>query len=149
VLIFSHTPPAGAVGLGGPEGHHVTGWNRLFVVIAVCWALVAPFLLMADANSPVHQTYSWCADTAYKVYGSSSSPQLDNARYDAERKKCSDIFIRDVVILPKLLTAMAGQGERQLGLVAWGFLVIPLVLFWLVAWGLGRIAIWVGAGFRR
>ena len=31
----------------------MTGWNRLFVVIAVCWALVAPFLLMAEANGPL------------------------------------------------------------------------------------------------
>jgi len=28
----------------------MNGWNRLFVIVAVCWALVAPFLVMADVN---------------------------------------------------------------------------------------------------
>ena len=127
----------------------MNGWNRLFVVIAVCWALVAPFLIMNGANSSVEQTHSWCADTAYKLYGTGSSPQLDMAKYDIEIKKCSDIFIRDFVSLPKLLGAMAGQGERQLGLVAWGIIVIPLALLWIVGWGLARIVFWVAAGFRR
>jgi hypothetical protein len=57
--------------------------------------------------------------------------------------------MHDFVSLPKLLSAMAGQGKRQLGLVARGFIVIPLALLWIVAWGLGRIAYWVAAGFRR
>ena len=32
----------------------MSGWNRLFVVVAVCWALVAPFGLMHDVNRSVY-----------------------------------------------------------------------------------------------
>jgi hypothetical protein len=31
----------------------MSGWNRLFVVVAVLWAIAAPFVLMADTNTPV------------------------------------------------------------------------------------------------
>lgn len=51
----------------------MNGWNRLFVVILVCWVLVAPFLLMAEANRPVEQSQYLCSDTAYRFYGSSDS----------------------------------------------------------------------------
>ena len=127
----------------------MSGWNRLFVVVAICWMLVAPFLLMADTNRPIEQVKDLCTDTAYNRYGSSSSVQLDMAKYDAEVKKCIDAYIRDFVSPPKLLSAMAGQGERELGLVAWGFILIPLALLWIIAWALGRIVFWVAAGFRR
>jgi hypothetical protein len=127
----------------------MSGWNRLFVVIAVCWALVAPFLLMADANGPIERVRNLCTDTAYDLYGTGSSPQLNLPGYEAEARRCLDNYMRDFVSLPKLLGAMVGQGERQLGLVAWGFILIPLALLWIVAWGFGRIGYWVAAGFRR
>jgi hypothetical protein len=31
----------------------MNGWNRLFVVIAVLWAIVAPFWLLDGVNKPV------------------------------------------------------------------------------------------------
>ena len=127
----------------------MSGWNRLFVIVAVCWALVAPFLLMAEANKPIEQTQSMCADVAYNLYGSSSSSHLDMARYDAEVKKCIDTYVRHVVSIQKLLSAMAGQGERELGLVVWGFILIPLAVLWIVGGGLARIVFWVAAGFGR
>jgi hypothetical protein len=128
----------------------LSGWNRLFVVVAICWMLVAPFLLMAETNRPIERVKDLCTDTAYNSYGSSSSViRLDMAKYDAEVKKCIDAYIRDFVSPPKLLSAMAGQGERELGLVAWGFILIPLALLWIIAWVLSRIVFWVAAGFRR
>jgi hypothetical protein len=100
---------------------------------------------MADANSPTEKIQALCANVAYERYGSSSSGQLDMARYDSEVKKCIDAYVRDFVSLPKVLSAMVGQGERELGLLAWGFILIPLALLWLLA----RIVFWVFAGFRR
>jgi hypothetical protein len=82
-----------------------------------------------------------------KWYSSSGSSELNLPKYDAESKKCIDSYIRDFVRLPNLLSAMAGQGERQLGLVAWGFFLIPLALLWIVVWGLRRIGYWVAAGY--
>jgi hypothetical protein len=119
------------------------------VVVAICWILVAPFLLMADTNRPIEQVKDLCTDTAYNRYGSSSSVQLDMAKYDTEVRKCIDAYIDGFVSLRKLLSAMAGQGERELGLVAWGFILIPPALLWIMAWALGRIVLWVAAGFRR
>jgi hypothetical protein len=65
----------------------LSGWNRLFVVVAICWMLVAPFLLMAETNRPIERVKDLCTDTAYNSYGSSSSViRLDMAKYDAEVK---------------------------------------------------------------
>jgi Na+-transporting methylmalonyl-CoA/oxaloacetate decarboxylase gamma subunit len=33
--------------------------------------------------------------------------------------------------------------------VAWGFILIPLALLWVVVWGIGRVVRRVAAGFRR
>ena len=127
----------------------MNGWNRLFVVVAVMWAVVAPFLLMAESNKPVHSLYSMCTDTAYQLYGSSSSSKLDMNRYRAEVAKCSEAFVRDFVSLPGVLGAMVGAGDWKLGAVAWGFVLIPLALLWIIAWSAARIVHWVAAGFRR
>jgi hypothetical protein len=89
---------------------HMNGWNRLFVVIAVCWAIVAPFLLMEDANRPVHQIFDSCGSAAYHRYGASDSTiRLDWAKYEEEAAKCLAAFSRDFVSLPKLLSALIGM----------------------------------------
>ena len=127
----------------------MNGWNRLFVVVAVVWALVAPFLLMAESNKPVHSMHSLCTDTAYQLYGSSSSSKLEMNRYRTEVAKCSEAFVRDFTSVPGIFGAMIGAGNWTLGLVAWGFIVIPMALLWIVAWGVGRVVHWVAAGFRQ
>jgi hypothetical protein len=104
---------------------------------------------MAETNRPIEHEKDLCTDSAYNRYGSSSSVQLDMAKYDVEVKKCIDAYLLDFVSPGKLLSAMAGQGERELGLVAWGFIVIPPALLWIIAWALGQIVFWVTAGFRR
>ena len=35
----------------------MNGWYRLFTVIAICWALAAPFLVMSGVNEPTHRTF--------------------------------------------------------------------------------------------
>jgi hypothetical protein len=47
---------------------------------------------------------------------------------------------------PKVLCAMVGQGARRLGLVAWGSILIPSALLWIIAWSLARIPIAAGRG---
>jgi len=32
---------------------------------------------------------------------------------------------------------MFGSGDRILGVAGWGFLLIPLVLLWVLSWGIG------------
>jgi hypothetical protein len=125
------------------------GWNRLFVVVAVVWALVAPFLLVAENNKPAERLFSLCSDAAYHLYGSSSSSQLDMDRYRAEEAKCSAALVRGLISVPGMFGAMVGAGDWKLGGVAWGFVLIPLALLWIVAWGVGRVVRWVAAGFRR
>ena len=51
----------------------MSGWNRLFVVIAVLWAVAAPIILMVDTNRPVHQAFDRCGDAAYRNYGASDT----------------------------------------------------------------------------
>jgi hypothetical protein len=127
----------------------MNGWNRLFVVVAVCWTLVAPFWLTAGVNAPIEKAQSSCTDVAYNLYGSSSSTKIDMERYRSEVDKCIKTAIGQYVSIPKVLSAMIGQGDYQLGLIAWGFILIPLALLWIVGWGLGRTVSWVAAGFRR
>ena len=62
---------------------------------------------------------------------------------------CVDRYVRDSVNVLKVLGAMVGAGDRTLGLVSWGFILIPLVLLWIISWGVGSIAIWVWGGFFR
>ena len=45
----------------------MNGWNRLFVVIAVCWVVVAPLLLTAEGNRPVEQMLGLCSDAVYQA----------------------------------------------------------------------------------
>jgi hypothetical protein len=127
----------------------MNGWNRLFVIVAVVWALVAPFLLVAENNKPAERMFSSCSDVAYQLYGSSSSSKPDWDRYRAEEAKCSATLVRGLVGLPETFGAMFGAGDWKLGGVAWGFILIPLALLWIVAWGVGRVVHWVAAGFRR
>src|SRR5215211_2850255 len=122
----------------------MNGWNRLFVVVAICWAIVAPFLMMSEANGPVEQIFKMCSDTAYRRYGSSDSPRLDWDRYQAETKKCLDSFTRDFTSLPKVLLALVGAREDStLSLQAWGFILIPLCLLWVIGRVIGGIVRWV------
>jgi hypothetical protein len=128
----------------------MSGWNRLFVIVAVCWAVVAPFLALDSINRPVEQTFDWCADSAYRRYGASDSTvRLDWDMYTAERDKCLDALVRNLIGLPQLFSAMIGVGNQTHGLVAWGTFLIPVCLLWVLGWCLGRIVRWVAAGFRR
>jgi hypothetical protein len=104
---------------------------------------------MGEANEPVHQRESQCADSAYRRYGASDSTmRLDMDRYNAEHALCLDAFVRDYVSLPRLLSALIGMGDRTVGLVAWGFILIPLALLWVVGWIAGKTVQWIAAGFR-
>ena len=125
----------------------MNGWNRLFVVVAVVWALVAPFLL--ETNKHADAMYSMCSGDAHRLYGSSSSRTLDMDRYRAEQAKCTQAYARDFVSVPDTFRAMIGAGDWKLGGVAWGFILIPLALLWIVVWGIARIVLWIVAGFRR
>ena len=127
----------------------MNGWNRLFVVIAVGWAIVSPFLVAREANRAPELTFYSCADSAYREYGSSDSPLFNMNRYIAETNACSQAYVRDGVRVPRVLRAMVGTDDRILGLAGWGFMLIPLALLWIVSWGIGRIVIWIAAGFRR
>jgi hypothetical protein len=127
----------------------MNGWNRLFVVVAVAWTLVAPFLFVSESNKPADMLYSSCSHNAYELYGTGSSKQLDWDRYKAEGTKCLETFGRNAINLPGTLDAMTGLGDWKLGGAAWGFILIPLALLWLVGWGLGSLVQWIAAGFRR
>ena len=57
-----------------------------------------------------------------------------------------DAFVRsNIVSLPGTFSAMVGAGDWKLGAVAWGFILIPLALLWIVVWGVGRVVRWVVA----
>src|SRR5580692_1480770 len=103
-------------------------WSRLFVVIAICWAIVSPLLIAIEANRGPAQALHDCSDSAYQQYGSSGSPRFDMYRYIAEMDACNHAYTRDGVRLPRALRAMFGSGDRILGVAGWGFLLIPLVL---------------------
>ena len=127
----------------------MNGWNRVFVVIAVVWTLVAPFLLVIENNKPADRMQSMCSDLAYQLYGSSSSRQLDMDRYRAEEAKCLERYVRNIVSIPWTFASMIGAGDWKLGGVAWGFILIPLALLWIVGWGIGSVVRWIVDGFRR
>jgi hypothetical protein len=128
----------------------MSGWNRLFVVVAVCWALVAPFGLLHELNLSVFKALDDCGRTAYLNYGATDSRvRLDLDQHDAEVKQCSARFSSDFLTPPKLADAMVGLGDGTLGLIGWGLILIPLALLWLGGWAVGKTFRWVAAGFRR
>jgi hypothetical protein len=127
----------------------MNGWNRVFVVVAVVWALVSPFLLVTENNKPAEMMRSMCDDVAYQLYGSSSSRKLDMDRYRAEEAKCWEASVHNMVSIPGTFGAMIGAGDWKLGGVAWGFILIPLALLWIFGWGVGNVVHWIAAGFRR
>jgi hypothetical protein len=93
----------------------MNGWNRLFVVIAVCWAIVAPFWVMAEANSPVHYNMDRCGDAAYKNHGTAFEPRirLDMDKHHEEVDRCSAAFVRNFVSVQRLAGAMIGIGASH------------------------------------
>jgi hypothetical protein len=91
----------------------LNGWNRLFVVVGVVWALVAPFLLVAENNEPAERMFSMCSEVAYQLYGSSSSVNLDMDRYRTEEAKCSEALVRHLVSVPELIPDRGGGSEPQ------------------------------------
>jgi hypothetical protein len=44
---------------------------------------------------------------------------------------------------------MIGMSDHTLGLVSWGFILIPLALLWGVSWVLSRVVRCVAVGFLR
>ena len=54
---------------------------------------------------------------------------------------CVRAYGRDYTSLPKLLW--------RLGMVEWGFIVIPPALLWIIIWGVRRVIIWAAARVRR
>jgi hypothetical protein len=87
-------------------------WNRLFVIVAICWALVAPFLVMKEVNRPVHEAFDYCGRAAYRNFGASDSRvRLDMDRYNAEVKQCAADFVRDFRTIQELAAAMIGAGD--------------------------------------
>jgi hypothetical protein len=125
----------------------MNGWNRLFVVVAIFWTVTVPFLAVHFVNSPVEQTYHQCSMLAYYLYG--ASERLDWDKLHAEDAKCSNALKSGLVALPTVLSAMVGMGDGWLALTAWGVILLPLGVLWVVGWGLGRAVGWVAAGFRR
>jgi hypothetical protein len=136
------------VGAGNTGRYMKKLWHRLFAVIAVCWAIVSPLLVAAEANRVPDLTYLYCTDSAYQQYGSSDSARFDMNRYIAETDACSRVYARDGVRLPRVLSAMVGAGDRILGLAGWGFMLIPLALLWIISWGIGRVVTWIASSFR-
>lgn len=124
-------------------------WKRLFVVIGVCWAIVSPLLVAGEANRGPELAFHGCSDSAYQQYGSSDSPKFDINRYIAEMDACTRVHARDHVGLARLIRAMAGGGDKILGLAGWGLLLIPFALLWIISWAIGHFAIWAAAGFHR
>jgi hypothetical protein len=88
----------------------MNGWNRLFVVIAVCWAVTTPFWLVVENNDPVKSVYSMCTDTAYQIYGTSSAPQTME-KYRAETKVCFDRMAQVLIGMQTVFGAMFGIGH--------------------------------------
>jgi hypothetical protein len=129
----------------------MSGWNRLFVVVAVCWALAAPFWVMSDTNGPVHDALMTCGQAAYENYGTAvdARVRLDMDKYRAEMDRCSVRYASRFVSIQGLAGAMIGLGDGTLGLVVWGIILIPLALLWLSVWIVGKTARWIVAGFRH
>jgi hypothetical protein len=128
----------------------MNGWNRLFVVVAACWALVVPFLVTTEVNRPVNTVLNLCATAAYENYGASDSRvRLDMDTYRSEKDKCFSAYGRDFVSIQKVAAAIVGLGDWMLGLAVWSLIVIPLAALWIMCWIVGRTARWVAAGFRR
>jgi hypothetical protein len=86
-------------------------------------------------NRLFRQASSRCSDVAYKNYGASDSRiRLDNDKYRQEMDRCSAAFSRDFVPIQKVFSAMIGMGDRTLGLVTWGFILIPLCVLLVIGW---------------
>jgi hypothetical protein len=122
-------------------------WNRLFAVISVCWAIVSPLLLAAEADRRPELARRDCTETSFRLYGATDSPRFDVNRYAAEADACNRSYNSDSVRLPEVLSAMVGRGDRILGLAAWGSLLIPLGFLLVISWGIRRFVNWIRVGF--
>ena len=90
-------------------------WNRLFVVIAICWAIVSPLLAATEANRGAAQALHDCSDSAYQQYGSSDSPRFDVYRYIAEMDACNHATHATVSVFREYLARCSAAATGYLG----------------------------------
>ncbi len=80
----------------------MNGWNRLFVVVAVCWALVVPFLVMTEVNRPVEAIFNLCTTAAYENYGTGDARvRADMDKYRSERDECISAWSHNFLSIQK------------------------------------------------
>jgi hypothetical protein len=115
----------------------LNGWNRLFLVVAVCWLEIVPYLIMHSANGPVTSEFEVCSDRAYRIYGTAASPQLDMNRYHLEMDKCRRELER-LIGIDTVIASWIGKGPPNLWLSSAFLFAIPLSILWVVGWIVGR-----------
>ncbi len=127
-----------------------SGWNRLFLVISVLWAIGAPIWVMVDTNDSTGKVYQMCLNSAYKNYDVGGYTP-NTTKYDATKSECLHSFERQFIPPQRLLAMLLGNDPGPGGYgfaLLWGVILVPIALLWLIGGGTVRTVRWIAAGFR-
>jgi hypothetical protein len=133
-----------------PKVSKKSGWNRLFVVISVLWAIGAPIYTMVEANNSTSEIYRMCYSSAYTRYGPGGYAGADEAKFQTAKAQCGYNFDRAFMAPQKLIDILlGGQGPGPNSTaILWGIILVPLALLWLIGGITIRTVRWVAAGFK-
>jgi len=127
-----------------------SGWNRLFVVISVLWAIGAPIYAMVDINRSAGNLFGMCYSSAYKTYGAGGYLGADETKLQTAEAHCRRDLDRVAMPPQKLLDVLLGKGPEQYGFaILWGVILVPIALLWLIGGATIGTVRWVAAGFQR
>ena len=123
--------PALSIGLRKPATReHMSGWQRVGVVISILWLVGVPIYFMVDQNQSAGTVYESCLQDAYLIYGPVGYKGDNPAEFRLASQRCSETRNRMFMSLKKLIGVLLGQDKESQ--VIWTAMFVPLALFWVI-----------------
>jgi hypothetical protein len=113
------------------------GWRRLGIVLSVIWFVGFFGWMWSHAADEATLVYRMSSSTCYHRYGSSTSQELDMAKYDVCAAEASAKLRTDYNAVRNFSSA---------GIVIAVDLAL-ILLGWLIVWGIVAVVRWVARGF--
>jgi len=108
------------------------GWQRVGVAVSVLWLIGVPIYLMVDANGIAAAVYQTCIRSADLAFEPGGFEGNNPDELKVAERRCSRTFYSTRTSPEKLMRLLLGK-EGDDTLIVWAIILLPIILFWLVA----------------